>query len=343
VIHKAKDNSFKLILGDHDLFVEFLRDFIGIDVLSGVTPGDIEDITERLLPLFQEGKDSDTIKRVNLKGSAPLFVIAIVEHQSQVNYRTSFRMLQYITLVLTEYEKEANKEKKNASHAKGFKFPPVLPIVFYDGGSKWTAETEFSSKVELKDVFHKYIPKFEYELVSLDEYSVEDLAKFGDTLSIIMIIDKIRTADGIRLLGELPPDYIERLALNIPQHLHKLLADVIRVLLKKINVPDDEIEAVTEKIHARRINEMFNIVNYDVQETRRIAREEGRQEGRQEGRKEGRQEGRKEGRKEGRQEGIEKNQRQVAIEMKKEGFADEVISRVTKLTIEKVRELNAKS
>ena len=339
MIHKAKDNSFKLILGDPDLFVEFLRDFIKIDIFDDVTPEDIEDVTERFLPLFQEGKDSDTVKRINLKDSAPLFVIAIVEHESQVNYRTSFKMLQYMTLVLTEYEKEVNKKKKNASHAKGFKFPPVLPIVFYDGIKKWTAATNFIDKVELNEIFHKYIPKFEYELVGLDKYSVEDLALFGDTLSLIMIIDKIRTADGINLLGKLPPDYIERLRLNIPQHLHKLLADVITVLLKKINVPDDEIETVTEQIYDRRIHEMFHIENYDVQETRRIAREEGRQEGRREGRQEGRREGRQEGRQEGRREGIDNNQRQVIKEMKKEGFTDEIISRITKLTVKEVNEI----
>ena len=63
----------------------------------------------------------------------------------------------------------------------------------------------------------------------------------------------------------------------MPHHLGKLLADVITVLLKRINVPDNEIENVTANIHERRLQEMFNIVGYDVQETRRIAREEGEQ------------------------------------------------------------------
>ena len=119
-IHKAKDNSLKLILGEHELFVEFLRDFINIDILNDVKASDIEDITERFIPLFQDNKDSDTIKRINLSGDIPLFVIAIVEHESKVNYRASFKMLQYITLVLTEYEKEANKAKDNISYTKNF-------------------------------------------------------------------------------------------------------------------------------------------------------------------------------------------------------------------------------
>ena len=112
------------------------------------------------------------------------------EHESKVNYRASFKMLQYIMLVLDDYEKEVNKASgSKISYTKNFKFPPVLPIIFYDGQGKWTAETDFLQKTELNEIFHKYIPKFEYELVSLNEYSEKDLARFGDTLSLIMIID----------------------------------------------------------------------------------------------------------------------------------------------------------
>jgi hypothetical protein len=276
VIRKARDNSLKLILGEHDLFVEFLRDFIDIDILKNVSASDIEDVSERFLPLFEENKDSDTVKRINLKGGVPLFVIAIIEHESKVNFRASYKMLQYIMLVLDNYEKEADEKKKGIHLTKDFKYPPVLPIVFYDGEGKWTAETNFLNKTYLREIFQKYIPKFEYELVNLNDYSQEDLVKFGDTLSWLMLIDKIKKADGIHALGNLPADYVEKLALNIPPHLNKLIADVITVLLTKINVPQNEVEIITEKIHRKEYQEMFTLLeDYDVQATRREAREEG--------------------------------------------------------------------
>ena len=118
----------------------------------------------------------------------------------------------------------------------------MLPIVFYDGADKWTAETNFLNKTELSDVFEKYIPMFEYELVDLSKYGERDIASFGNTLSLIMIIDKIRTPDGISILSKLPDNYIEELKQNIPPHLNKLLADVITVFLTRIDVPADEIE-----------------------------------------------------------------------------------------------------
>ncbi len=321
VINKAKDNSYKLIFDEPELFIEFLRDFVRLDIFNDITPNDIEDITERFIPLFIENKDADTVKKINLKGNHSLFVIAILEHESKVNYRCSFKMLLYIALVLDAYEKEVNAMKDKASFAKEFKFPPILPIVFYDGVSEWTAERNFLDKTELSDIFYKYIPKFEYELVDLNQYKAEDLVLFGDTLSFIMLIDKIKTKDGMSLLSKLPDEYKEKLSLNIPPHLNKLIADVITILLSKIRVPNEEIEAITDKIYERSVYDMFEFLeDYDVQETRRIARQDGLQEGRQEGR----------------QEGFLDGLKQAAKDMLSAGFSTENVAKVLKLPLEDV-------
>ena len=60
-----------------------------IDILKAVDPADIEDISERFIPLFMDHKDSDVVKRINLKGDTPFFVISIVEHESEVTYRSN--------------------------------------------------------------------------------------------------------------------------------------------------------------------------------------------------------------------------------------------------------------
>ena len=87
-IHKAKDNSLKLILGDHELFSEFLRDFINIDVLKDVDPADIEDITERLKKLIadvvtvlltkinvQKEEIEDIVGKIEERGIKEMFAI----------------------------------------------------------------------------------------------------------------------------------------------------------------------------------------------------------------------------------------------------------------------------
>ncbi|MCL1882736.1 MAG: Rpn family recombination-promoting nuclease/putative transposase [Defluviitaleaceae bacterium] len=277
VIHKVKDNSVKVILAEPELFAEFLRDFIPIDILRDVAPSDIEDMTERLISLVSEQKDGDTIKRINLNDGKSLFVIAIVEHESKVNFRAPFKMLLYIALILNDHEKEINKDAK-ITHAKDYKYPPILPIIFYDGESEWTAEMNFLDRTEMSDIFAKYIPKFEYELVSLKEYSFTDLADFGNTLSLFMMVDKLQTAEAFDEFRNLTEAHVERIDnMNVPPHLKKLLVNVITLLLRRIDVPQVEIETLVKRIDERGISEMLAIENYSVQATRREAKAEAEQ------------------------------------------------------------------
>ena len=277
-IHNAADNSFKLIFDDHRLFADFLRDFIHIDILKDVRPEDIEDMRERFIPLFQESRDSDTVKRVNLKGSTPFFVIAILEHQSQVNFRSCFKMLLYISLVLTEWERDAERKKPGSSLLKDFKYPPVLPMILYDGKGAWTAQRNFFERTHLNTAFGKYIPKFEYEVVNLNDYSEEEIMRFGGALSYIFLIDKIRNSKEKKRITQLPPDYVEKLQLQIPEDMRKLLVDVTLSLLNKSRYDRDEGEAATaiaEKAERKEYGGMFEVAIESLKEEREEALAEG--------------------------------------------------------------------
>ena len=60
---KSRDNGAKLVFDDPTLCAQFLRGYTDIDLLKQVQPEDIEDVSERFLPMFQEGRDSDCVKK----------------------------------------------------------------------------------------------------------------------------------------------------------------------------------------------------------------------------------------------------------------------------------------
>ena len=94
-------------------------------------------------------------------------------------------------------------------------------------------------------------------------------------LSLFMMIDKIKSAEEFDEIGKLPKEYSERLNnMNVPPHLMELLVKVITVLLRKIDVPQDEVDEFLERIDERGVAEMLAIADYNVQETRRLAKEE---------------------------------------------------------------------
>lgn len=272
---QVKDNGAKLIFSDPILCAQFLRGYVDIDLLKNVKPEDIEDISERFLPMFQEGRDSDSVKKISL-GEQDLYVIAIVEHQSKVHYDMAFRLLRYIVMILTDYESEQEQLRPGITKTKKFQYPPILPVVYYEGTEEWNAVRNFKDRVYLSDILGKYIPDFEYLVVPLVSYSNQELIEKQDELSLVFLINKLRNSTGFKELKEIPSEYFENLSQNTPEYLLKLIGKIIAVLLYRLNVPRKEVEAFTDQIERREFDMLFDSFEaYDVQETRRISREEG--------------------------------------------------------------------
>jgi len=107
---------------------------------------------------------------------------------------------------------------------------------------------------------------------------------FGNLLSFIFMMDKVHTPQDLELLNALPKDYLDKLNLNIPDHLLKLAADCISMLLRKVDIPKEDIDSITEKIYKRRFVDMFN-PQFSVKDIREEGRKKGREEGLEEGQK----------------------------------------------------------
>lgn len=174
--------------------------------------------------------------------------------------------------------------KTTISKTKGFRYPPVLPIIYYEGAEEWTAAQELKERVFLSDALTEYIPNFKCVLVKLRDYSNSELMEHEDELSVVMMINKLQKAADFKQLGsEIGPEYLKSVTAQSPEYLLNIISMVIRILLLKIKVPDEEVEAFVEQVKERRMGELFaNFEEYDVQETRRLAREEARQELREE-------------------------------------------------------------
>ncbi|MDR1399190.1 MAG: hypothetical protein LBJ41_04640 [Treponema sp.] len=97
---EIKDSGFKILLDKHELFAEFIRDFVPLDVFKGLRVEDIEDVSGRYPSLEHDEIESDTVKKIRLHepdaSSLEHFVIAIIEHESRVNFREPFKVLRFM-------------------------------------------------------------------------------------------------------------------------------------------------------------------------------------------------------------------------------------------------------
>ena len=150
----------------------------------------------------------------------------------------------------------------------------------------------FLDKVYFNNIFERFIPKFEYMLINSKSYSQEDLIKNQNALSLILIVDKIKRAEQISDLKNIPQTYFDVLEATTPEHLKKLICNVVATFLMKLDIPEDDLYYILNKIEEGRVSEMFALIDgYSVKETRRLAREEGVTEGITIGEAKGRSEG----------------------------------------------------
>lgn len=278
---KQKDSSSKIIFGNAQLCAQFLRGYTEIPLLKNVQPEDIEDVSERYVRMFQEERNSDVVKKVRIKDSeTPFFLVSLIEHKSSVDYNVVMQILRYMICIWEEYEREMERKHSGISKTKLFKYPPILPIVFYDGGKRWTAPLNLKDRIYLSKTLQEYIPDYKCLLINPRNYSDMQLMEKKDILSFIMMLDKIQEARDFRNITEnIPSDYLKEVASNTPKELLDITAQVIDVVATKVNVSQEEKETLISYVKEYRMGELFShLKGYDIQAVRAKAKEEARKE-----------------------------------------------------------------
>ncbi len=276
---QMQDSSSKIIFDEPVLCAQFLRDYSNIPMLKNVQPEDIEDVSERFVHLFSEERNADTVKRVRLENQVPFFMVSLIEHKTYVDYNVGMQILRYMVYIWEDYEKEMDKlhEKDKTvktKKQKDFRYPVILPIVYYEGKREWTAPREFKERIWLQEEFAQYIPNFAYELIQLKDYSNETLLAHKDEISLIMMFNKLQDLEDIDEIKRIEPQDIEAIVSKTPEYLLEIVVRVIRAFLFKMNLPMEEAEDVVGKIKERRMGYLFeNMEKLDIQLERRLRKE----------------------------------------------------------------------
>lgn len=167
----VRDGNSRMIFKNSMLCAQFLRDNFDIPVLKDIKPEDISDVTEKYRAYLGIHFEADTVKKIRLPGeeTPELFLVSLIEHKSKVDYNIAMQMLRYMVCIWTEYAKEMEARQAGISRTKGFRYPPILPIVYYEGIENWTADRNLKDRIALKDIFGEYFPDFTYKVVRLHE------------------------------------------------------------------------------------------------------------------------------------------------------------------------------
>ncbi|MCI9436936.1 MAG: Rpn family recombination-promoting nuclease/putative transposase [Lachnospiraceae bacterium] len=286
-----RDINSKTIFRNPVLCAQFLRDNCDIPALKHVRPEDIEDISERYLPYLGTEFDSDSVKKIrifditgraveNAEGegeNAPPFLVSLIDHKSLVDYDAPMQLLRYMMCIWTEYRREMERKQEGCTSRKSFRYPVILPIIYYEGKAAWTADRHFSGRIGNREGYGRWIPDFQYEVVRIHDYSDEELLKRGDEMSLIMMINKIQDASDLDGFLRMPGWELDKIVQDSPMHVIDVMAKVVESLCFKIDASEEERTECVRKVRKRRMGYLFeNMEHMSLQEERRKTEEQRR-------------------------------------------------------------------
>ncbi|MEM6262328.1 MAG: Rpn family recombination-promoting nuclease/putative transposase, partial [Bacteroidota bacterium] len=140
---------------------------------------------------------SDLVFRCMTQAENEIEICLLIEHKSYVPVRPRLQLLQYL---LNAWKAQIKAEKLTLKRT--FPLRPVVPILLYHGQAKWKDSS-------LKDYFHevdgiaveKYVPDFFYELIDLNTYSAEEVARM-DLGMLELTVSALKFSRNVDLLLE---------------------------------------------------------------------------------------------------------------------------------------------
>lgn len=278
---KTKDAASKTIFQNKVLCAQFLNNFVDVPLLVDVKPEDIENVSERFVHLFTTERDADSVVKVHTPGRGNevimCYVISLIEHKSTVDYNVTMQILRYMVYIWEDYEKEMERKDKGVSKLVSFRYPPIIPIVFYEGKDAWTAPRQFRGRIAGGELLGKYVPDFAYYLVPPQDYSNEELLEKGDEISLIMLIEKMQRPEDLHKFLTIPPERLQEMVKNTPEYIMQIIRDILLAYLLHLKLPYDEAEEIASRVKEKEMGVLFaSMPYYDIEEERRKTEEQKR-------------------------------------------------------------------
>ena len=273
-MHVRDVNSREIFKNDL-LTSQFLRNYTNIPLLSNVMPEDIEDVSQKYQAFLGVEYEADTIKKVYIRSTdgtieKEVYVLSLIEHKSDIDYDVAMQLLRYMCVIWQEYKATQNKIQEGSSRRKNFRYPLIIPIVYYEGKRKWTADLNLKDRIEFSEEMEKYIPDFTYQVVSVRQYTNEELSKKHDEMSLVMLINKIQTEEDLSEFRKVSEEMVDSTYGNAPDEIKEIYKKILWSLLMKLKVPNEEASNIIGEIGGHGMGYLFeNMDEMDIQAERR--------------------------------------------------------------------------
>ena len=296
-IDKEHDKIVKRVFQSKREASRFICKVIG----RKVAPSELVAVQNSFVTTELRYREADIVYKVKGRN-----IVILIEHQTRVDYRMAYRILNYEIEIMRANEIDnPKKEDKECL---------VIPIVLYTGKDKWTAKN-YIKEIQERLFENKKIRKEEielgtlgyYTLVDVNKYTKEELMEEEGILSKIMLIEKERnTQNLIRTMFEINK--------KIQKEKNKEIVYTAMELGLEKKFGTKITEQIMKKIIGKGSGNMLAVEQMVLEENEML-------------------------RNEGKIIGINEGKSIMCVNMLKMGYTIETVSKVSGLPIEKIKEL----
>lgn len=272
----AQDVTNREIFKNNRLVSQYLRNYTDIPIFANVREEDVEDVTQKYHAFLGVNFESDTVKRIMIRDTngevqREVYVISLIEHKSSVDYDVAMQLLRYMSMIWYECKIAQEKLREGSSERKSFRYPLIIPIVYYEGKRKWTAGLNLKDRTDYVAGTEKYIPDFQYEVAGSSKYTNEELSEKQDEMSLVMLMNKIQSEDDLEDFRALSEELVNTIFKNAPSEIQEIYMKILWALLMKMKVSNEEAEDIVEHVRGgRSMGYLFeNMDEIDIQAERR--------------------------------------------------------------------------
>lgn len=221
-------------------------------------------------------READVVWKIprHVTAAPPLYICLLLEFQSSIDLMMPVRVLQYVSLI---YESLAHRDTGSRPGARSLL--PVLPVVLYNGDSRWRASAQVRDLIAspVNSALSPYLPTLRFILIDEGSIPHKQLTQINNLLAQLIMLENISSHKHIKKQVEHIIDNLDEL---IPDKLREDVALFISELLKphNIHVPPHELLAPPEK---------RTMLADAIAQLKKQAANRGRKEGIKEGIKEG--------------------------------------------------------
>ena len=164
---RKHDETYKLIFSQRAAVEELVRHFVGEDLADELDFDTLEALpTDRISGGLVQ-RQVDLLWKIRFRGSW-LYLLILLEFQSESDYFMALRILTYICLT---YEELLRRRELKA----GDRLPPILPVTIYNGQARWRAATDISKLMApVPQPLPRYLPRARYLLLDLQRIGERD-------------------------------------------------------------------------------------------------------------------------------------------------------------------------